>query len=337
YIAPNYNVEFVYSDELKDSAGEKSAIDTMITNNCKAILSESSFDRPAQIEQCEEAGVYYAVGAGTLEAENYETYKGYEHYVGSIGPSDNTEFSIGYDMAKYYLDQGKRNFAIFGGATAYRNSMHVNRVAGMLSAMIEAGGEGASYQGQTDPGAIIGQLMTDGDVKPGNIGDVTISGYLGGYDMDEAWFAKAGEMAQASGLEVLLAVGSGSDFFATSVAGTDVKIASVDAYAKDYLDAMEAGSLDYLAGKFSAYDGPVFIALYRAVNGNALRDPDGNALALDLGYWISTSADECKERLDVDSNTENPVWTKEELDTLLDADYAAFEGFVSDYEFSSIK
>ena len=337
YIAKAYDIEFVYSDELTDSAGEKSAIDTMITNNCKAILSESAFDRPAQIEQCEEAGVYYAVGAGALEAEQYDTYKGYEYFVGSVGPSDNTEFETGYNMAKYYLDQGVKNFTIFGGATAYRNSMHVNRVAGMLTAMVEAGGDGASYQGMTDPGAIIGQLMTDGEAKTGMIGDINLSGYLGGYDMDDAWFAKGAEMVQASGVEVLLAVGNGSDFFGTATNGTDVKIASVDAYAEDYNEAMLNGSLDYLAGKFSAYDGPVFMALYRAVNGNPLRDPDGNALALDIGYWISTSPEECQEMLNVDGDLTNPVWTMEELNTLYDADYDTFEAFVNNYAFEDIK
>lgn len=66
YIQKQYNVELIYSDELKDAAGETSAIDTFITNNCKAIISFSSFDRAAQIEQCEAAGVYYAVATGTL-------------------------------------------------------------------------------------------------------------------------------------------------------------------------------------------------------------------------------------------------------------------------------
>ena len=86
YIQKQYNVEMIYSDELTDAAGETSAIDTFITNNCKAIISFSSFDRAAQIEQCEGAGVYYAVATGTLTDEEYETYKGYEHYVGAIGP-----------------------------------------------------------------------------------------------------------------------------------------------------------------------------------------------------------------------------------------------------------
>ena len=337
YIQKQYNVEFVYSDELADAAGEKSAIDTMITNNCKAIISESSFDRPAQIEQCEKAKVYYAVAAGTLTSEEYNTYKGYQYYVGAIGPSLDIEYETGYNMAKYYLDQGKKKFAIFGGAVAYRTEMHVYRVAGMLKAMIDAAGNGASYQGASDVGAIIGMLMGEGQVNPGVIGgDIEVIGYLGGYDMDEAWFAKGAEMVQSKGLEVLLAVGSGSDFFGTSASGTNVKIASVDAFAASYSDAMKAGILDYMAGKFSAYDAAVFVAVYRAALGSPIRNNDGNALALDMGYWIATNADEFDKCLAVDKDTANPVFTKEDLDPLFSADYNTFASFVGNYDFASV-
>ena len=140
YIQENYNVEFVYSDELADSAGEKSAIDTMITNNCKAIISFSSFDRASQLEQCESAGIYYAVATGTLTDDEYETYKEYEYYVGAIGPSLETEYEAGYAMASYYIESGCTNFAIYGGAVPYYTDMHIYRVAGMIGAMVEASG-----------------------------------------------------------------------------------------------------------------------------------------------------------------------------------------------------
>lgn len=337
YIQKQYNVEMIYSDELTDAAGETSAIDTFITNNCKAIISFSSFDRAAQLEQCEEAGVYYAVATGTLTEEEYETYKGYEHYVGAIGPSLDVEFETGYNMAKYYLDQGKTNFAIFGGAIPYYTEMHIYRAAGMLTAMVEAGGEGASYQGATDKGAIIGQIFADGEVKTGAIGNINITGYVGGYDMDDAWFGKCAQMAQGAGLEVILAVGNGSDFFGTAIAGTDVKIASVDAYASSYGEAMEAGMLDYLAGKFSASIGPIFIATYRATLGSPIRTGDGNALALSQGYWIATSPEEFNTYYAVDSSVEAPAYTKELLDSLLGADSAAFEEFVNKYSFEEIQ
>ncbi len=337
YIQNQYNVELIYSDELTDAAGETSAIDSFITNNCKAVISFSSFDRAAQLEQCEGAGVYYAVATGTLTAEEYETYKGYEYYVGAIGPSLDVEFETGYNMAKYYLDQGKTNFAIFGGAIPYYTEMHIYRAAGMLAAMIEAGGEGANYKGATDKDSIVGQIFADGEVTTGAIGSVNVVGYVGGYDMDDAWFGKCAQMAQIPDLEVILAVGNGSDFFGTAIAGTDVKIASVDAYASSYGEAMEAGMLDYLAGKFSASIGPVFIATYRATLGSPVRTEEGNALALSQGYWIATSAEEFNNYYAVDSSVEEPAYSKDLLDTLLTADYAAFEEFVGNYSFEEIQ
>lgn len=337
YIQEQYKVEFVYSDELKDAAGEKSAIDTFITNNCKAVISFSSFDRASQIEQCAKAKVYYAVATGTLTDEEYDIYKDNEYYVGAIGPSLDVEYQAGYDMAKYYLDQGCKNFAVFGGALPYYTEMHIYRVAGMLAAMADAGGEDADYQGVKEKEAIVGQLFADGSVKTGKIGDIEVSGYVGGYDMDDAWFAKCAEMVQTPGLEVVLAVGNGSDFFGTAAQGTNVKIASVDAYAESYGEAMEAGMLDYLAGKFSASIGPVFIAAYRAVLGAPVRTEDGSSLALAQGYWVAESYDQFKEYYDVDSSLDVPAYDKEKLNTLLSADYQTFADFVGAYTFDEIK
>lgn len=337
YIAKNFNVELIYSDEVADAAEEKDAIDNFIANNCKAVISFSSFDRPAQIDQCAGAGVYYAVATGTLTDEQYEAAKTNEYYVGAIGPSLNVEFQAGYDMAKYYLDQGKTNFAIFGGALPYYTDMHIYRAAGMLTAMVEAGGEGANYLGATDKDGIVAKIYETATVETGAIGSVNLLGYVGGYDMDDAWFGKCAQMATLEGLEVILAVGNGSDFFGTSVQGTDIKIASVDAYATAYGDAMNAGMLDYLAGKFSASIGPVFIATYSAALGAPIRTEEGYALALEQGYWIATSYDEFAQYYAVDSSAEAPAYTKEMLEKLIGADFADFADFVSKYSFAEIE
>ena len=337
YIQKQYNVEFVYSDELKDAAGEKSAIDTFITNNCKAVISFSSFDRAAQLEQCAAARVYYAVATGTLTAEEYEKYKTNEYYVGAIGPSLDVEYEAGYAMAKHYLDAGKKNFAIFGGAVPYYTEMHIYRVAGMLTAMVDVAGDGANYQGAATKDEIIGKIFADGGVATGAIGDIQVLGYVGGYDMDDAWFAKCGEMVQAEGLEVVLAVGNGSDFFGTAAQGTDVKIASVDAYASSYGEAMAAGMLDYLAGKFSASIGPIFAATYSAVLGAPIRTEEGNALALAQGYWVATSAADFDKFYALDSSLEAPAYDKAMLDTLIGSDYKTFADFVAAYTFEEIE
>lgn len=98
YIADNYDVEFSYTDALESAEDEKAAIEKFASQGCQAIISFSSSDRAQQIETCEKYGVYYAVASGVLDDQQYETYKTYEHFVGQVGPSNETEFEAGKDM-----------------------------------------------------------------------------------------------------------------------------------------------------------------------------------------------------------------------------------------------
>ena len=259
YIAKQYNVTFMYSDELTDAAAEASAIDNFIANNCKAIISFASSDRPAQIRKCAENKVYYAVATGTLSDEEYAEFKDNEYYVGAIGPDLATEFQAGYDMAKFYLDQGKTKFAIFGGATPYYTDMHIYRTAGMLVAMCEAGG--GTYNGASDFGSMIGKIYEmNCQLEPAKIGSVEVVSYIGGYDFDDAWFGKLAEAANNPDVEVLLTVGSGLDTFAAFKQESQ-QLATVDSYTADAVAAMKSGVLNYLAGKYSASIGPIFITV----------------------------------------------------------------------------
>ena len=333
YIQKQYNVEFMYSDELSDAAAEQSAIDNFIANNCKAIISFASSDRPAQIEKCESEGIYYAVATGTLTDEQYEQFKSYEHYVGAIGPDLATEYQAGYDMAKYFLDAGYTKFGMFTGASVYFVEMHIYRAAGMLAAMCDAAG--ADYKGQTGMG-IVGQIMQDGgNVDTGAIGNIELNGVVSGYDFDDAWFGKLSAVANADNTEALLAVGSGQTAFAGFKPEGKV-LGDIDCYTADSVALMESGTLNYLAGKFSASIGPIFAATLSAVYGQPIRNNEGNALALSQGYWVATNAEDAKKYFDVDSSTTAPAYTKEKLDTLIGASYDDFAKFVGAYTFEEI-
>lgn len=339
YIAGAYDVEFIYSDELTDAAGEKSAIESFIVNNCKAVISFSSFDRPAQIDQCESAGIYYAVATGTLTDEQYDEYKDYDYYVGAIGPSLDIEFQAGYDMAKYYLDQGMTKFGMFGGGVPYFVEMHIYRAAGMLAAMVDMGGDGASYKGADNAGAIIGQIYADGgNIDTGAIGNVELAAYVGGYDFDDAWFGKLAQMVGTEGIEAILTVGSGVDVLGGFIADSGVKLATVDSFTQAMGEAMDSGILDYVAGKFSASVGPIFVATLNAVNGEPIRDDEGNALALGQGYWVATDSEQFAEYSAVDSSKTDPAYTKEIMDEYIPMgiSYDDFAAFVGQYSFEEI-
>ncbi len=333
YIQTQYNVEFMYSDELKDAAAEQSAIDNFIANNCQAVISFASADRPAQIDKCESEGVYYAVATGTLTDEQYEKYKSYEHYVGAIGPDLAAEYQAGYDMADYFLKQGKTKFGMFTGASVYFTEMHIFRAAGMLAAMCDAGN--GTYKGKKGM-EIAGQIMADGgNVIPGAIGSVQLNGVVGGYDFDDAWFGKLAAVANDPNVEALLAVGSGQTAFAGFKPEGKV-LGDIDCYTADSVGLMEKGTLNYLAGKFSASIGPIFAATLSAVYGKPIRN-NGNALALSQGYWVATDAETAKKYYAVDSSTTEPAYTKAKLDTLIGTSYEDFAKFVGAYSFEEIQ
>lgn len=334
YIQTVYNVEFMYSDELKDAAAEQSAIDNFIANNCQAIISFASADRPAQIEKCESEGIYYAVATGTLTDEQYEQFKSYSHYVGAIGPDLAAEYQAGYDMAKHFLDQGYTKFGMFTGASVYFTEMHIYRAAGMLAAMCDAGK--GTYGGATGMD-IVGAIMGNGgNVNTGKIGTVELNGVVAGYDFDDAWFGKLAAVANDPNVEVLLAVGSGQTAFA-GFKPEGKMLGDIDCYTADSVSLMKSGTLNYLAGKFSASIGPIFAATLSAVYGKPIRTADGNAFALSQGYWVATDAEKAEEYYAVDSSTTEPAYTKEKLDTLIGASYSDFEKFVSAYSFEEIQ
>lgn len=334
YIQSVYNVEFMYSDELADAAAEQSAIDNFIANNCKAIISFSSSDRPAQIEKCENEGVYYAVATGTLTDEQYETYKSYKYYVGAIGPDLATEYQAGYDMAKHFLDAGYTRFGMFTGASVYFTEMHIYRAAGMLAAMCDAAN--ADYNGATGMG-IVGAIMgAGGNVIPGKIGNIEINGVVAGYDFDDAWFGKLAAVAGDPNVDVLLAVGSGQVTFA-GFKPEGKMLGDIDCYTADSVALMQSGTLNYLEGKFSASIGPIFAATLSAVYGKPIRDNNGNALALAQGYWVAENYEEANKYFQVDSSTTSPAYTKEQLDTLIGATYDNFAKFVAAYKFEDIQ
>ncbi|WP_156159011.1 MULTISPECIES: hypothetical protein [Demequina] len=336
YVASEFPVEFVYSDELADAEAEKTAMEGFIANNCEAVISFASADRPTQLDMAEDAGIYYAVATGALSEEEYETFKDYEYYVGAIGPDVMTEYQAGYDMAQYFIGEGDTSFGIFGGGIPYYLEMHIYRAAGMLAALAED--PTTSYGGATEMGDILGKIYADGTI---NIGDFEsdvyeLTGYLETWDFDAAWQASMADMVGASP-DAILAVGTGNAILGSAVDGTGIQIGDIDAYTEDNLAAMENGTLGYLAGKFTSINGPIFAATYSAVVGEPYRTEDGSAFALSQGYWTATSAEEFQEIIDAD-NVETPVYDADTLTPFIaqGATFDEFADFVSKYTFADL-
>lgn len=328
YIADEYNVEFLFSGTIATAEEERTSAENFINQGVDAIISFSDSDRESIISMTEDAGVYYAVAAGTATDELYAEVQDNEYYVGSIGPSLEEEEQVGYDMARHFIDEGYTNFLIYGGGYDFVD-MHKMRTDGMIRALEE---EGVVY---TDDNGSLGTFESD---------TFTINTMSGFPDDSGAFFGTVSERSGEEGLEVILTAALGVEFFGTSLAqsDTDIKMGTVASFNDVYNEAFNAGQVDYLAGKFSSSIGPIFAATHNAVLGNTeVIEDDGNAFRIDQGYWIADNLELFNEMYELSNDTENPAYNKDLLDEIImhyndELTYEAFESFVQQYSYDDI-
>lgn len=306
YIADNYDVEFSYTDALESAEDEKAAIEKFASQGCQAIISFSSSDRAQQIETCEKYGVYYAVASGVLDDQQYETYKTYEHFVGQVGPSNETEFEAGKDMGAYYKEEGVSKVALYGAFVP--NPMHVYRVAGVLA------GLGCTYGGASDMDAIVGQIFQDQTVDLSKVaGDVEVVAYLQGYGDTTTDELNA---AIQKTPDAFISVGMATTFFAQSLNEAEISFSDIDSFTATNETAMKEGKLTYLSGKYSSSIGPVFALVMNAIDGNVIRDENGNAPSISQKYLVATDV-ETFDKYYVSDNGDSPIYDKETLDNII--------------------
>lgn len=306
YIEENYDVIFDYTDALASAEDEKSAIEKFASKGYDAIISLSSSDRAQQIETCEEYGIYYAIASGVLDDELYEKYKSYEYFVCQIGPSNTTEFEAGKAMGEYFKDQGVEKVALYGAFIP--NPMHVFRAAGVLV------GLGCTYGDAGDMETIVGQIFQDQGIDLSKVsGDVEIVAYLQGYGDTTTDELNA---AIQKAPDAFLSVGMATTFFAQTLSQENISFADIDSFTAMNSQSMESGSLTYLAGKYSSSIGPVFALVANAIDGNVIRDDEGNAISLNQGYLVATDKESFDEYY-VNDNGDSPIYNKETLDSII--------------------
>lgn len=319
YIASNYDVEFTYTDALESAEDEKAAIEKFASQGCDAIISLSSSDRAQQIETCEKYGVYYAIASGVLDNEQYEKYKGYKHFVGQVGPSNETEFEAGKEMGAYFKNQGVKSVALYGAFIP--NPMHVYRAAGVLV------GLGCTYGGASDMDAIVGQIFADQGVTLSKVaGDTQVVAYLQGYGDTTTDELNA---AIQKNPEAFISVGMATTFFTQTLNEAGIQFSDIDSFTEANGAAIKDGKLVYLAGKYSSSIGPVFALVMNAINGNVIRDDNGNAVSVSQGYLVATDG-KSFDSFYLSDNGSNPIYNKDTLDSIIgdDVTYADVKALI---------
>ena len=135
--------EFGFSVSFSESTGgtpteEANQIQTWASAGYDAIISMSSGSVYDQADLCASNGMLLEIYAAHPTEADKADLEALESYCGAVGPTTYNEAEVGYELGKYYIEQGYTKYAIFGGSIAFGAETHAYRVAGIMAAMIEA-------------------------------------------------------------------------------------------------------------------------------------------------------------------------------------------------------
>ena len=298
-----YTFEFTKTDS---SSSEVSAINTFASKGYKGVLILSDDDIVASTTAADKNGLWSVIPTGNLQDEQYAKISALSHYAGSVAPVDSTDYQAGYDMAKYFVETLKQdNFTMFGGASHWGVSMHFQRLAGMMTYLCED--SGTSYDGVKTHGELVGKIAGHG-VDPAKFTSekYKISGYMQGFDFDEAFSTTLTNSMIAGGTAILsvgatdavtgIAYGIASNV--PAIDASKLRTGGVDAITDSYLQYFDMG-YTYDCGKYASAMGPGLILLQNALEGHPIKE-NGKAPRANLNYWVATSKAQMTEILNVD-------------------------------------
>ncbi len=331
----NMTVDFTTTNS---SSSEVSAINTYASKGYDAILLFSDDDFVASVSAAANKKMYVVSPTGHPTEEQYEQIKDNEFYLGSVAPLDDTEYKAGYDMAKYFAEEKQQtNFTIFGGATLYGSTMHINRLTGILTYLCED--PSTSYDGAKKRdelyGKVSGQSLDPAKFKSDKY---KISGYMDGFAFDDAFSTKLTN-SMISGGTCILTVGAGGVVTKTAYGITSanssvgkILVGGVDAITSEYASDFELGYA-YDCGKYASAMAPALILITNAGNGSRLTAADGNAPRTGSSYWIAKSREELENMLKSDNETDGYCFDAKVIERYKGCSFADFEKLcMADYE-----
>ena len=181
-------------------------------------------------------------------------------------------------------------------------------MAGVLS------GLGLAYDGSTEEDEVVGKLFANQGVDASKIsGDIKIVSYLQGYGDTTTDELNAAFQAAP---DAFISVGMATTFYTQQLNAAGIEFSDIDSFTKSNGEAISEGKLVYLAGKYSSSVGPAFALVMNAVNGNVIRDAEGNAVSISQNYQVATDEATFDEFFKTD-NGDNPIYNKETLDTII--------------------
>lgn len=300
YIAEGFPVKFYFSEKLSSAEDEIEFIHAMKEKGAQGIISFYGLDVKSTAQACQEDGMYYVLGSGTISDADFEAVKDNPWFLGTVGPDPEEEYRAGKGMAGYFAEKDVKNCLVLTGGAASGNFMHASRTRGILEGLAEK--EGLSY------GESVEELAGCTEILVPETGNQEFSvtlcpGYMtaeeGQKNLEEAL-----EMADYDAVLCAYNVDSIQEKLDEKEGqqGKNLMVGTVDCFSEENFqlvkdsDAYGNPRIDYVEGKYASMAGPAFAMLYNAMSGHPeANSADGKAVRLYQGFWSAGSREEYAE------------------------------------------
>ena len=308
YIERNFEmVEFVYSGSIGSGEEELAFIQQACDAGVEGFMSFLSHDLAAEVALCEKNKVYYLLASGTVADEDFDAVAGNPWFLGVFGPGRAFEFQAGADLARFFAerDVGNRYFILSGGAPL-GNEMHYQRTLGALNAL--AVHYGVSFNRSREELAATAEPLT---VEVDGLAVTICPGYVS----REPGISTAKAAWAAGQYDAVLSV-LPPEGMADVIGKTPLGV--IDAYHTRNLQLVNAGTLQFVIGKYSSLVGPAFALMLNAVTGYAEDYRyEGKAIRVMQGFWQSESAEDYVEKYALSSSASKNAYNFDDLSKVI--------------------
>ena len=308
YVGKEFDVNFLYSESISSPEAALDFISRAADFGAEGVMSFNTYDLKKEVELCEDKGIYFMLGSGTVKESAFKSVEDNEYFLGVIGPGDENEYMAGFNLAENVIlkDMKGGSFCILSGGGALGNEMHRLRTKGIIEKLENA--YGIKFDMTSD------EIAETDEVIRLDAGDISIC-VAPGYFTNESDLKAAEEVLKGGSYDYVLSVLPATKLM-DDIKGT--KLGVIDCYSENNLRYFTSGDLDYVTGKYSSLIGPSFAAMYNAVTGHAdvFRD-NGKAFRIRQGFWSSDNREDYEEKYSIASSLEKCAYNYEDIQSVL--------------------
>lgn len=136
YIAPAYNVEFIFSEPLGDTEAELSFVENIVQAGADAYIGFRADDAEQIAQVCEEYGLYYCINSNRNAASEAAFTGGYSHFLGAFAADQPATGDLFRDwLNEVASESGEEGFMIASGLAFNGVVQHYECTVAILDAL----------------------------------------------------------------------------------------------------------------------------------------------------------------------------------------------------------